>query len=62
MQRYIAHLVAEPDKQVAVRNASLAYFALMHSFSTGGLLQLAWAPRLVIDLGEQEFEVRQSLR
>jgi hypothetical protein len=57
--RYIAHLVAAPDKQLAARNASLAYLALMHAFAAEGLLQLAWAPHLVFDLGEQEYEVSQ---
>ena len=60
MQRYIAHLVAEPDEQVVARNASLAYLALMHSLVTGGLLQLAWAPHLVIAPGEQQYEVRHD--
>jgi hypothetical protein len=60
MQRYITHLVAEPDKQVAARNASLAYLALIQAFAAEGLLQLAWAPRLVFDLGDQEYEVSQA--
>jgi hypothetical protein len=57
MQRYIAHLIAAPDKQIAARNASLAYLALMQAFAAEGLLQLAWAPHVVLDLGEQEYEV-----
>jgi hypothetical protein len=57
MQRYIRHLVAISDKAAAVHNASLAYLAMMHAFAGEGLLQLTWAPRLVIDLGEKEFEV-----
>jgi hypothetical protein len=57
MQRYIRHLVAISDKAAAVHNASLAYLAMMHAFAGEGLLKLTWAPRLVIDLGEKEFEV-----
>jgi hypothetical protein len=57
MQRYIRHLVAVSDKAAAAHNASLAYLAMMHAFAEEGLLRLAWAPRLVIDLGEKEFEV-----
>jgi hypothetical protein len=57
MQRYIAHLIAAPAKQIAARNASVAYLALMQAFAAEGLLQLAWAPHVVLDLGEQEYEV-----
>ena len=57
MQRYIRHLVAVSDKTAAAHNASLAYLAMMQAFAEEGLLRLAWAPRLVIDLGEKEFEV-----
>jgi hypothetical protein len=60
LQRYIAHLVAGADRQVAAHNASLAYLALMQGFAAEGLLQLAWAPRLVFDLGEQEYEASQA--
>lgn len=58
MQRYIRHLVAVPDKEAAAHNASLAYLAMMHAFAEEGLLQLGWAPRLVIDLRDREYEVR----
>jgi hypothetical protein len=58
MQPYIAHLIAVPDEQMAVHNAALAYLVLMHSFASDGLLQLAWATRLVIAVGIQEHEVR----
>jgi hypothetical protein len=61
MQRYLRHLVAVPDKEAAAHNASLAYLAMMHAFAEEGLLQLAWAPRLVIDIGDQEYGVRPQM-
>jgi hypothetical protein len=56
MQRYIAHLIAVTDKLFAARNASLAYLALMQAFAAEGLLYLAWAPRVGLDLGQQKCE------
>lgn len=60
MQRYISYLVGGSDRQLAAHNASLAYLSLMHAFAEEGLLQLAWAPRLIIDVGGQEHEVGLS--
>jgi hypothetical protein len=60
MQRYIAHLVAAPN--ITARNASLAYLALIQAFAMEGQLQLAWAPHVVLDFGEQEYEVSSTFR
>ena len=42
----------------SARNASLIYLAVISAFSAERLLQVAWALRLLIDIGEREFEVR----
>jgi hypothetical protein len=57
MMRYVQHLVEGPEAEVVARNAALAYLALITAFAEKGLLQIDWAPRLLIEVGNQEFEV-----
>jgi hypothetical protein len=57
MMRYVQHLVEGPETEVVARNAALAYLALITAFAEKGLLQIDWAPRLLIEVGNQEFEV-----
>jgi hypothetical protein len=57
MIRYIKGLISIPDRAAAVRNAALAYMALVTAFSEGNFTQIAWAPSFVIELDSQEYEV-----
>jgi hypothetical protein len=57
MKRYAEHLVEGREAEAITSNASLAYLALITEFSQKGLLQLDWAPRLLIEAGGWEFEV-----
>ena len=54
--RYLQHLVEGPEAEVVARNAALAYLALITAFAEKGLLQIDWAPRLLIEAGNREFE------
>jgi hypothetical protein len=53
----VQHLVEGHEAEVVPRNAALAYLALITGFAEKGLLHVDWAPRLVIEVGEREFEV-----
>lgn len=55
--RYIEHLVGNNDPKQAARNAALAYFASVRGMSNKGLVQMDWAPTVVIDAGDIEWEV-----
>jgi hypothetical protein len=57
MVGYIRQLVDTQDGRVVAHNAALAYLALIIAFSDRGLLEVAWAPRLLIEVDNQEFEV-----
>ncbi|RSH83671.1 hypothetical protein EHS25_005575 [Saitozyma podzolica] len=57
MMRYVQHLVEGPEAGVAARNAALAYLALITAFAEKGLLQIDWAPRLLIEVGNREFGI-----
>jgi hypothetical protein len=57
MMRYVQHLVEGPEAEVVARNAALAYLALITAFAEKGLLQIDWAPRLLIEVRNREFEV-----
>ncbi|GFZ44318.1 hypothetical protein JCM24511_02040 [Saitozyma sp. JCM 24511] len=57
MMRYVQHLVEGPEAEVVDRNAALAYLALITAFVEKGLLQIDWAPRLLIEVGDREFEI-----
>ena len=56
--RYARHLTGGPDTDTSARNASVVYLAVITAFAAGGLMQVEWAPRLLIDINEREFEVR----
>jgi hypothetical protein len=56
MIRYIEALITVVDPAAAVRNAALAYMALVTAFSEGNVTQIAWAPSFVIELDSQEYE------
>jgi hypothetical protein len=57
MMSYVQHLVEGPEAEVVARNAALAYLAVITAFAEKGLLQIDWAPRLLIEVGNREFEV-----
>jgi hypothetical protein len=57
MMRYVQHLVEGPEAEVVAQNAALAYLALITAFAEKDLLQIDWAPRLLIEVGNREFEV-----
>jgi hypothetical protein len=57
MMRYVRRLVEGPEPEVVAQNAVLAYLALMTAFAEEGLLQIDWAPRLLIEVGNRDFEV-----
>jgi hypothetical protein len=57
MMRYVQRLVEGPEPEVVAQNAVLAYLALMTAFAEEGLLQIDWAPRLLIEVGNRDFEV-----
>lgn len=54
---YVQQLVNHQEPQVVAGNAALAYLALITAFSDRGLLQVDWAPRIVIEVDSKEFEV-----
>ncbi|RSH95819.1 hypothetical protein EHS25_000912 [Saitozyma podzolica] len=56
IMRYVQQLV-DPEAEVVARNAALAYLALITAFAEKGLLQIDWAPRLLIEVGNGEFEI-----
>ena len=58
LMRYTEHLVSNDDDRIVAHNAALVYKALITAFEKRGLLQCAWAPRLAIDVGPREYEVR----
>ncbi len=58
MIEYIETLLSQSDPQVVAQNASFVYLAVMTAFTKKGLLQLAWAPRVSIEIGAQDYEVR----
>jgi hypothetical protein len=51
MMSHVQHLVEGPEAEVVARNAALAYLALITAFAEKGLLQIDWAPRLLIEAG-----------
>lgn len=55
--RYVEHLAGADDPEQAARNVSLAYFALVRGLTNKGLMQMQWAPRLVIETHHTEYEV-----
>jgi hypothetical protein len=57
MMSYVEHLVEGPEAEIIARNAALAYLALITAFAEKGLLQIDWAPRLLIEVGNRGFEV-----
>ena len=56
MRDYIARLLETPDPQETAHNAAMAYLTLITAFVDKGLLECMWAPRIVIDVGLQEYE------
>jgi hypothetical protein len=60
MVGYIRQLVDSQDSRAVAHNAATAYLALIVAFSDRGLLEVAWAPRLLIEVDNQEFEVSQD--
>jgi hypothetical protein len=57
MMRYVEQFVEGREAEAFASNAALAYLALITAFSQKGLLQVDWAPRLLIEAGGLEFEV-----
>lgn len=57
LMRYINWLLEGNDQQRTAHNASLLYFALVKGFAENDLIRASWAPRMVIDVGDLEFEV-----
>jgi len=60
--RYINRLLSSDDAGRIAHNASLLHLALITGFAENGLLQEAWAPRMVINIIDQHYEVRSSSR
>ena len=58
LMRYINRLLEGDVAEHVARNASLLYLALVTGFVENDLLQEAWAPRIIINVGNQEYEVR----
>ncbi|WOO86350.1 uncharacterized protein LOC62_08G009831 [Vanrija pseudolonga] len=54
---YIRQLVSGTDGRVVSRNAALAYLGIITAFADRGLLEVGWAPRLLIDIEGKEFEI-----
>jgi hypothetical protein len=54
---YIRQLLDGEDSASIAANAALAYLALVVAFSDRSLLQISWAPCILIEVGEKEFEV-----
>ena len=62
MIHVVRHLIqGKPQLEVAA-NAALAYLALITAFQQEGLLELEWVPKLAIDVGDTEYEVRSGLK
>jgi hypothetical protein len=58
---YIRQLLEGEDLISVASNAALAYLALVVAFSDCGLLQIDWAPRILIEVGQREFEVSPAV-
>ena len=57
MIKYIRRLISVSDPEVAAMNAATAYLALITAFSDENVIEVAWAPSLVVQLDSQEYEV-----
>ncbi len=57
LSRYIKRLLSVGSPEHVAYNSSLLYLALIQGFVENDLLQEAWAPRLVINVGLKEYEV-----
>ena len=40
------------------KNAAVAYRALITGLVEGGMMEIEWAPIIVVEVGDREFEVR----
>jgi hypothetical protein len=58
MIKYIRRLIISvSDPEAAAMNAATAYLALITAFSDENVIEVAWAPCLVVELDSQEYEV-----
>jgi hypothetical protein len=57
MIKYIRRLISVSDPEAAAMNAATAYLALITAFPDEKVIQVAWAPSLVVELDSQEYEV-----
>ena len=60
MIRFVQAFVSCPEPELAASNAALAYRALITGFANQGLMEIEWAPRIIIERGGAEFEVSGS--
>ena len=56
--QFVRMSVSQSNPAIAAKNAAIAYRALITGFVEGGMMEIEWVPRLVIEVGDREFEVR----